>query len=250
MDRLIGKTSIVTGATAGIGAAIVRRLHAEGSAVVLVARCHHAGMALTRDLGERTVFVGGSVTDGRVVDAAVKAAHELGGLDVLVNNAGIDLTGDLLAATEQDARRVFEVNLFGALWFLQRAARDMVQTGGGSIINVTSRLASIGVPGMAVYAASKGALVALTRNAAVELAPLGVRVNAVAPGLTETPLLSEWVGAQPEPDAFRASLAATIPQRRFGTPDDVAAAVAFLAADESSHITGASLAIDGGYTAA
>jgi NAD(P)-dependent dehydrogenase (short-subunit alcohol dehydrogenase family) len=250
MDRLIGKTSIVTGATAGIGAAIVRRLHAEGSAVVLVARSHDVGMALTRDLGERTAFVGGSVTDARVVEAAVKAAHELGGLDVLVNNAGIDLTGDLLAATEQDARRVFEVNVFGALWFLQRVARDMVRTGGGSIINVTSRLASIGVPGMAVYAASKGALVALTRNAAVELAPLGVRVNAVAPGLTETPLLSEWVGAQPEPDAFRASLAAAIPQKRLGTPDDVAAAVAFLAADESSHITGASLAIDGGYTAA
>jgi NAD(P)-dependent dehydrogenase (short-subunit alcohol dehydrogenase family) len=102
---------------------------------------------------------------------------------VLVNNAGVDFTSDLLETRQTDVRRIFEANFFGAMWMLQRVARDLKRRGeGGSIVNITSRLASIGVPTMATYAASKGALLALTRAAAVELGPLGIRVNAVAPG--------------------------------------------------------------------
>jgi NAD(P)-dependent dehydrogenase (short-subunit alcohol dehydrogenase family) len=248
--RLEGKTVIVTGATRGIGEAIARRLNAEGATLVLVARGRERGEALAGELGDSASFVAGSVTDRDAAEAAVAAASRAGGVDVLVNNAGMDFTGDLLESREDDVRRVFEANFFGALWMLLRVAREFRQRGGGSIVNITSRLASIGVPTMAIYSASKGALLALTRAAAVELAPAGIRVNAVAPGLTATPLMEEWVGQQPNPEEFRRQLAETIPQRRLGTPEDVAAAVAYLAADESGHVTGASIPVDGGYTAA
>jgi NAD(P)-dependent dehydrogenase (short-subunit alcohol dehydrogenase family) len=250
VKRLKGKTVIVTGATGGIGEAIARRLGAEGAALVLVARAPERGEALAGEFGDSATFVAGSVTDPGVAEAAVEAAGRTGGVDVLVNNAGIDFTGDLLETREDDVRRVFDTNFFGALWMLLRVARELRPRAGGSIVNVTSRLASIGVPTMAIYSASKGALLALTRAAAVELAPAGIRVNAVAPGLTATPLMEEWVGSQPNPEEFRTRLAETIPQRRFGTPEDVAAAVAYLAADESGHVTGASIPVDGGYTAA
>jgi NAD(P)-dependent dehydrogenase (short-subunit alcohol dehydrogenase family) len=250
MHRLDGKAVIITGASTGIGEAIARRLSDEGAKLVLVARGRDRGEALADELGAKTRFVAGSVTDRAVADAAVAAAAELGGVDVLVNNAGIDFTGDLLDVDEADVRQVLETNFFGALWMLMRVGRELRQRGGGSIVNLTSRLASIGVPTMSVYAASKGALLALTRSAAVELAEFGIRVNAVAPGLTDTELMRQWIARQPDPEGFERGLAAAIPQRRFGTPEDVAAAVAYLAADESAHVTGASIPVDGGYTAA
>jgi NAD(P)-dependent dehydrogenase (short-subunit alcohol dehydrogenase family) len=145
---------------------------------------------------------------------------------------------------------VFETNVLGAYRMLTRIARALKARDGGSIVNVTSRLASIGVPTMAVYGASKGALLALTRGAAVELAPYGIRVNAVAPGMTATPLMEAWLADQPDPEASAAEVARTIPQGRVGTPEEVAAAIAYLAADESAHVTGASIPVDGGYTAA
>jgi len=121
---------------------------------------------------------------------------------------------------------------------------------GGSIVNVTSRLAHVGLPGSAVYGASKGALSSLTRGAAVELARLSIRVNEVAPGLTETPMIDLWIAEQPDPEAFRRERAASIPLERFADPDDVAAAVVYLASDEARSVTGARIAVDGGYTAA
>ena len=249
--RLAGKTAIVTGATEGIGAAVSRLFAREGARLVLVARRREPGEALAAELGsEGAVFVAGNVGRPETARAAVEAADRFGPLDVLVNNAGLDLSGiDLLETSEEDARRVFDVNVFGALFMLQAAAAAM-RGRGGSIVNLSSRTASVGVPGMAVYGASKGALLALTRAAAIELAPLGIRVNAVAPGLTETPLVKAWIDEQADPPAFRAEAAATIPQGRFGEPEEVAAAVLFLASDEARHITGVSLPIDGGYTAA
>jgi NAD(P)-dependent dehydrogenase (short-subunit alcohol dehydrogenase family) len=248
MERLQGKTVIVTGGTMGIGEAIVRRCAAEGGKVVVVARNAERGERLVSDVGgDRVRFIAGDVTDPATADAAVEAC---GDVDVLVNNAAIDHTSDLLEATGEDVRRVFETNVFGALWMLQAVARAMKARGGGSIVNVSSRLASIGVPTMVVYGAAKGALSALTRGAAIELAPHGIRVNAVAPGLTATPLYDAWIAEQDDPEAVAAQAARTIPQGRVGTPEEVAAAVAYLAADESAHVTGASIPIDGGYTAA
>jgi len=250
VERLAGKTAVVTGATVGIGEAITRRLISEGANVVLVARHPKPGTDLAAELGERARFLAGDVSDPKTAEQVVGEAAKLGTVDILVNNAGIDHTGDLLLTPEGEVRAVMETNFFGALWMLQRVGQDMKRRGHGSIINISSRLASIGVPTMAIYSASKGALLALTRAAAVELAPFGVRVNAVAPGLTLTPLFGAWIESQPDPAAHRARALEMIPQGRFATPEDVSAAVAYLAADESSHVTGASIPVDGGYTAA
>jgi NAD(P)-dependent dehydrogenase (short-subunit alcohol dehydrogenase family) len=251
MNRLTGKTVIVTGGTMGIGEAVVRRCVAEGARVVIVARNVERGEPLAAELGrDRVRLVRGDVADPVTADAAVDAAGAFGGVDVLVNNAAVDFTSDLLDTDLDDVRRVFETNVFGAMWMLMRVARELKRRGGGSIVNVSSRLASIGVPTMAVYSASKGALLALTRGAAVELAPYNVRVNAVAPGLTATPLYEAWIAEHDDPQAKAAEVARSIPQGRVGTPEEVAAAVAYLAADESAHVTGASIPIDGGYTAA
>ena len=120
---------------------------------------------------------------------------------------------------------------------------------GGAIVNVASRTGVVGVPTMAVYGATKAALLSLTRTAALELAGEGVRVNAVAPGLTETPLVKTWIAEQPDPAAFRTERAASVPLGRFAQPEEVADAILFLASDSASHITGVTLPIDGGYTA-
>jgi NAD(P)-dependent dehydrogenase (short-subunit alcohol dehydrogenase family) len=243
--RYVGKNVVLTGSTKGIGAAVAERLHREGARLVLVARDAAALEAQTDTLPGTTAVVG-SVAERETARRAVDACG--GRVDVLVNNAGVDLTSDLLDTPEAAVRRTFETNVFGALWMLQACAGAM--PAGGAVVNVTSRLASIGVPTMAVYSATKGALLALTRGAAVELAPRGIRVNAVAPGLTATPLMREWIAAQDDPVAFEQRVAATIPQGRFAAPEEVAAAAAFLGSDEAEHITGASLAVDGGYTAA
>jgi NAD(P)-dependent dehydrogenase (short-subunit alcohol dehydrogenase family) len=248
--RLEGKVAIVTGASAGIGSAIAHRLVSEGARVVGVGRRAEAGTKLVEALGgdKRARFVTGNVAEASIAHQAVDIAGEWDGPQVLVNNAGLDHIGPVLDTPAAEVRALFETNFFGALWMIQAAGRAMADRGGGSIINVTSRLASIGVPTMALYGASKGALLALTRGAAVELAPLGIRVNAVAPGQTRTPLTEAWA-EQAGTDAAEAAVIG-IPQRRFAEPEEVAAAVAFLAAGESGHITGASIPVDGGYTAA
>ncbi len=250
--RLAQKIAIVTGATEGIGLSVARLFVAEEARVVAVARRRELGEQLVFELGaDHVIFVGGDVVTQHTADAAIEAAVEdFGGLDILVNNAGLDLSGiALLDTTGEQARTTFDVNFFGALQFLQAAARVMAEDAGGAIVNVVSRTALVGVPGMAVYGASKGALLSLTRTAAVEFAGLGIRVNAVAPGLTETPLVREWIDAQEEPEVFRANTAATIPLGRFAEPEEVAAAILYLSSDEASYVTGATLSIDGGYTA-
>ena len=249
LGRFTGKVIAVTGATAGIGAVTARRLAAEGGTLILTGRNRDSAEALLAELGEeRTAFVAGDVREAETAYRVVATALERHGrLDVLVNNAAIDHTGDVLDTPIEEVRALFDVNVFGAIQMFQAAGRAM-RGRGGSIVNVSSRLASIGVPTMAMYSAAKGALLSLTRAAAVELAPAGIRVNAVAPGMTRTPLFEAWA-AEEGPDVVARALAG-IPQGRFGTPEEVAAAISFLASDEAAHITGVSLPVDGGYTAA
>lgn len=249
--RLAGKVALVTGATDGIGAAITRRFAAEGARLVLVARRPGPGAALVEELGDDCIFVAGDVALPLTAARAVAAAEEhFGSLDVLVNNAGIDHSGvAFLDASLADAERVFAVNVFGALMMMQAATRSMMERRSGSIVNVTSRTAMVGVPTMSIYGASKGALLSLTKATAVELAGDGIRVNAVAPGPTDTALMRRWIGEHADPVGFRAALESTIPVGRLAAADEVAAAVLYLASDEARYVTGASLAIDGGYVA-
>ncbi|MEH3142990.1 MAG: glucose 1-dehydrogenase [Mycobacterium kyogaense] len=246
--RLDGSAAVVTGATSGIGLAIAHRLHAEGARVLATGRDHRRGRELAESLGERVRFVAADLTAPGTADLLTGACVEsFGALDVLVNNAGVDHTGDFVASSMDAIRRVFEVNTFATIAMTQSAARRMGD--GGAIVNVTSRLAVVGVQTMGIYAASKGAIDALTRAVAVELAPRGIRVNDVAPGMTRTPLYDDWVARSPRAERTEAEVLADIPLRRLATPEDVAAAVAYLASDDARYVTGTTLRVDGGYTA-
>jgi NAD(P)-dependent dehydrogenase (short-subunit alcohol dehydrogenase family) len=249
--RLQGKIAIVTGATEGIGAAVARLFSAEGARLLLIARKSEPGARMVAELGAGTAcFMAGDVGHEATATAAVRAALETyGRLDVLINNAAIDFTRDVLDTSREDLERVFQVNFFGAFAMLREAGRAMRDGGGGSIVNLTSRNASVGVPAMGAYAAAKGALLSLTRVAAIEWAHYRIRVNAVAPGLTDTTLIRTWIDAQPEPSRFEEELRASVPLGRLARPEEVAQAVLYLASDESAHVTGASIPVDGGYTA-
>jgi NAD(P)-dependent dehydrogenase (short-subunit alcohol dehydrogenase family) len=249
--RLAGKVAIVTGGTDGIGAAVARAFRREGANLVLVARRPDPGRRMVDELGpEQVRFMAGDVADETTSKAAVRAALEgFGKLDVLVNNAAVDFARDIVETDRADLERIFASNFFGAFAMLRECGRAMREIGGGSIVNVTSRNASIGVPSMGAYAAAKGALLSLTRVAAIEWASAGVRVNAVAPGLTDTPLIRAWIGEQADPALFEAQLRDSVPLGRLADPEDVAQAIVYLASDESAHVTGASIPVDGGYTA-
>ena len=247
MQALEGKVALVTGASRGIGAAIARQMIGEGASLVGLSKSG----ASEDDLAASDAYVAmaGDVTAPGVAPRAVGTAVErFGQLDVLVNNAGVDLAKPFRETTAKDARRILEVHVIGAMLMMQAALPELHKRD-GAIVNVTSRLATIGVPEMSVYGAAKGGLLSLSRGAAVELAADGIRVNAVAPGMTETDLLHEWLADQPDPDAARRKVAAAIPQGRLAAPENVAAAVVFLSSDRARHITGINLPVDGGYTA-
>ncbi|MEX7471406.1 SDR family NAD(P)-dependent oxidoreductase [Mycobacterium adipatum] len=242
--------AVVSGATSGIGTEIARRLHADGMRVVIAGRSPERGAAVEAELSEGAAFVPVDLTEPGAADALISAAvSRFGSVDVLVNNAAIDHTGMLLDVPVEEIRQTLETNVVAAVQLLQAAGRAMAGSGGGSIINITSRLASAGVAGMAIYSASKGAMEAITRTAAVELAPHGIRVNAVAPGLTRTPLYDHWMATLDDPEQTARDQAAAIPLGRIAEPQDVAAAVSFLASPGAAYITGTSLPVEGGFLA-
>lgn len=250
MARLNHKVILITGGARGIGRAIAAKCASEGGLVTCVDRDAASGAATSRDLStpDRPVsFVPADVTRESDVSRAVSdviARH--GRVDVLVNNAGVNAYFDAVEMTEAEWDQVFAVDLKGAWLCAKHVLPGMRARRSGSIINIASIHASLTIAGMFPYAAAKSGLVGLTRSLALDCAPLGIRVNAVSPGWTRTHLVEEWFRLQPDPAAAEASVMQAHPMKRIATPEEVANLVAFVASDEASAITGASLAVDCG----
>jgi len=250
MGRVEGRIVLVAGAGGGIGSAGAEGLAREGAAVVCTdidAAAAEAVAARIRAAGGRASAFALDVRDRAAVDDAVTAAvRTFGRLDVLVDCAGVSHGGNFLDLDHGEWERVVAVNLTGMFHLGQAAARQMVrQGGGGSIINVTSQLAEVARPERAAYVASKGGGRSLTHAMALDLAPHGIRVNAIAPGPTLTGLTR---ASYADPERRRATIA-QIPLGRLGDPQDLVGAILFLASDESRWMTGSTLTVDGGYNA-
>lgn len=253
--RVDGKVALVTGGASGLGAESCRRLAREGAKVVLTDLSAEAGQAVADEIaaaGGTALFLSQDVTDqarwGEVVETVM---DRFGDLDVLVNSAGV-ASGlqPLLEATYEGWRRILDINLDGTFLGVRAVAPAMVAAGKGSIVNLSSILGKVGQPGAAAYCASKGGVLMLTKAAALELAPLGVRVNSVHPGYIETPMVVNALRQSENENELRDLIVSRHALGRLGVPREIADAVLFLASDESSFMTGAELVVDGGYTAA
>ena len=245
MIDLTGRTALVTGGSRGIGRAIALRLATQGADVAFTFKGNTAAAAETTTaieaLGRRAVSVQGDARDPAAAEAVVKTVLDaFGRIDILVNNAGVTRDDLIMRMTEEAWREVLETNLFGAFWMTKAVTRPMLRAKSGRIINITSVSGQAGQMGQANYSSAKAGLIGLTKATARELASRSITVNAVAPGFVLTELTQDL------PDALKDEITARTPLGRFGTTEEIANAVAFLASDEAGYITGQVLAVDGG----
>ena len=251
MSELKGKVAIVTGAARGIGAAIAKKLAERGADVAvcdLKAEWCAETVAAVEAAGSKALAVGVNVAVSAEVDACVKTVIEkLGKVDIMVNNAGITKDGLIMRMSDDDWDAVLDVNLKGTFLFTRAVARPMMKNKaadgtqlGGSIINIASVVGIMGNAGQANYTASKGGVIALTKTTAKELGSRNIRCNAVAPGFIQSKMTNVL------PDDVKKAYMDTIPLRRFGTAEDIAKAVAWLAGDESAYVTGQVISVNGG----
>ena len=245
MIDLSGKSALVTGGSRGIGKAIGLRLATQGADVAFSYKGNEAAARETareiQAMKRRALAVQGDVADVDSAENVVKAALDaFGKIDILVNNAGITRDDLIMRMSPEAWREVLETNLFGAFWMTKAVTRPMLKARGGRIINITSVSGQAGQMGQANYSAAKAGLIGLTKATARELASRGITVNAVAPGFVLTELTQDL------PDALKDEITSRTPLGRFGTTEEVANAVAFLASDEAAYITGQVLAVDGG----
>ncbi len=248
--RFAGKVALVTGGASGLGRAVAIRLAAEGARVVVADLDAAGAAAVAGDLPD-AVSVSVDTADPASVDRAFgEAVHACGRVDVVVNNAGI--VGPQLPLHETDDqswRRVMAVNADGAFHVLRRGIAALLEAGGGAIVNMVSSTALSGKPNLTPYTFSKAGLAGISRSAAIEYADRGIRVNAVAPTAVMTELVASHIASAADPAAMRALVESQTPIPGLPLPEDVAAAVAFLASDDARWITGHTLPVDGGYHA-
>ncbi len=253
MTRFQGRVAVISGGGSGIGQAAAFAFAREGAQVVVFESSREAArrfenLAAEQGLDGHSLTV--DVARPRDVQRGVAAvAIRFGAIHVLVNNAGVEHAAPLHQTAEEDWDRVLGVNLKGVFLLSRQVLPVMIRAGGGAVVNVGSISGLLGWPAYAAYAASKGGVIQLTRQMAVDYARNNIRVNCVCPGTTWTPLIERLFALEAEPEAAKATVAARHPLGRFARPEEIAEAILFLASEEASFITGAVLPVDGGYTA-
>jgi 3-oxoacyl-[acyl-carrier protein] reductase len=241
MFDLTGRSALVTGASGGIGAAIARGLHAQGAAVALSGTRESALEELAVELGERTAIVPCNLSDAEAVEGLVPRVNEaLGGMDILVNNAGLTRDGLAMRMKDADWQAVIDVNLTASFRLARAALRGMTRARFGRIISITSIVGVTGNPGQVNYAASKAAMIGMSKSLAAEVATRGVTINCVAPGFIETAMTDALNDKQKD------AILPHIPAGYMGSPDDIAASVVYLASNEGRYMTGQTLHVNGG----
>ena len=247
--RLEGKVALITGAARGQGAAEARMFAQEGAKVILADVTDQEGIAVAAEIAEAggdAIYVHLDVTNEDEWDSAVQSAvASFGKLDILVNNAGIWRRGHVMETSSEQWDDIIDVNAKGVFLGTKAAIPEMRKAGGGSIVNISSIMGVVGASHAPAYSAAKGAIRLFTKAAAIQYAGEKIRVNSVHPGFVVTPLTQAFF-SDPEESASRL---ATVPAGRFGTADEIASGILFLASDESSYMTGSELVIDGGMTA-
>ena len=247
-ERLEGRRAIVTGGGAGIGRAIAERFAREGARVLVADVDGEAAESVASDLGLEAQRV--DVTDASQVAALVERAVEaFGGLDTIVNNAGIGVAATAPETSEDDWQRVLDVCLKGTFLGMKYAIPVIRDAGGGSVINMASVAALVGVKDRAAYSAAKGGVIALTRAAAIDHVEEGVRINCIAPGTVDTPWVGRITAGYDDPAETRRSMEARQPHGRFVTAEEIAAMASYLASDDAGSVIGAVMIVDGGMSA-
>ena len=253
MERLEGKRTIVTGAGAGIGRAIALRLSGEGAKVALADVDEDAAKQVAEEIGESggEAFVHKTdVTRAGDVEVLIeRVVSEWDGLDMMVNNAGVGIASNVVDANEEDYDMMMDVCVRGTYLGMKYAIPAIRDSGGGSVINMSSIAALVGLNDRAIYCAAKGAILSMTRAAAIDHIEEGVRVNCIAPGTVDTPWISRITSTYEDPEEARKNMQARQPHNRFVTPEEIAAMAAYLASDEAGSAIGACMTVDGGMTA-
>jgi 3alpha(or 20beta)-hydroxysteroid dehydrogenase len=255
MARLEGKAAIITGATGGIGEASAKLFLDEGAAVMLVGRSPESLGAVRERLsaGRRVAVSVAEATDEAATEAAVAATIKaFGGVDILFANAGMSGPAPIEVCTQPNFEQILLTNVVGVWLAMKHCVEPMKRRGGGSVIATASIAGVVGIPGMAAYVASKHAVCGLVKTAALELVDSHIRVNAIAPGPIDNRMMQvyESLTSPEDPGGVRKAFEAAIPMKRYGTNDEVAKLVTFLASDDSSYCTGGIFSVDGGFTAA
>ncbi|WP_439110814.1 3-oxoacyl-[acyl-carrier-protein] reductase [Lentibacter sp.] len=241
MFDLTGKCALITGASGGIGGSIAKALHGAGATVALSGTREEPLKALAAELGERAHVLPCNLSDGDAVDALPKQAIEaMGACDILVNNAGITRDQLFMRMSDDEWQSVLDVNLTSTMRLCRGVMRPMMKARWGRIINISSIVGATGNPGQANYAASKAGMVGMTKSIAYEVASRGITANAVAPGFIATAMTDKLTDEQKD------KINVQIPAARMGTPEEIAAAVLYLASPEAAYVTGATLHVNGG----